>query len=324
MRGVRCDCLNRVMNPVLRPPDPQSPATPYERTFPSCDAHNHLQDERFAGRQEEILASARAVGVTRMVVNGACESDWPMVADLARRHPEIVPSFGYHPWYLGERTETWRETLSQYLKEWPDAGIGEIGLDRWMLENPERWRHYRADTTPFPGEPPSLADQVEAFVEQLRLAAERDLPMSIHCLQAWGRLRELLAATSRPARGFLLHSYSGSAELILPFVKLGAYFSFSGYFLHERKARQREVFRQVPRERLLVETDAPDQLPPEEFCSHPLAGPSGRPLNHPANLPAIRAGLADVLGVPSAELSAQVAANFQRLFDRPPRGASGE
>jgi TatD DNase family protein len=62
------------------------------------DAHNHLQDDRFGGRQAELLAACRQTGLARMVVNGACEADWPQVLALAQAHPEVLPSFGYHPW----------------------------------------------------------------------------------------------------------------------------------------------------------------------------------------------------------------------------------
>jgi len=182
-----------------------------------CDAHNHLQDERFARRQAEIVATARAAGVTQMVVNGSCEEDWPQIATLAREFPGlVVPSFGYHPWYVAERTPRWRDTLVDWLDCTPGAVVGEIGLDRWK---------------------PGLAyeGQEEVFVAQLRLAAERNLAASLHCLQAWGRLHDLLREQPRPARGFLLHSYGGPAEMVAPLAKLGARFSFPGYFMHERK-----------------------------------------------------------------------------------------
>jgi len=90
------------------------------------DAHNHLQDDRFAGRQNELLAACAATGVARMVVNGACESDWPQVLALARANPLVLPSFGYHPWYLPERTVDWQKNLEKFLDETPGA-VGEIG-----------------------------------------------------------------------------------------------------------------------------------------------------------------------------------------------------
>src|SRR6185503_12166563 len=116
----------------------------------------------------------------------------------------------------------------------------------------------------------------------------------------------------RPPCGFVLHSFGGPVEMVPAFAKLGAYFSFPGYFLHERKLRQRETFKQVPPDRLLIETDAPDQHLPEDKILHPLVGADGKPLNHPANLPAVYSGLAEFLGKNEAALTARVEENFLR------------
>ncbi|MDR3458432.1 MAG: TatD family hydrolase [Verrucomicrobiae bacterium] len=258
------------------------------------DAHNHLQDERFAGRQGELLAACATAGVRRMVVNGACEADWPQVRALARENKIVLPSFGYHPWYLAERTPEWENHLEKFLDEVPSA-VGEIGLDRWK---------------------PGLAydGQEEVFLAQLRIAARRNVPVSVHCLQAWGRMLELLQANPRPQCGFVLHSFGGPMEMILAFAKLGAYFSFPGFFLQERKLRQRETFKHVPLDRLLVETDAPDQHLPDDKILHPLTGVDGKMLNHPANLPAVYAGLAEFLGETLESLAARVEENFHRIF----------
>ena len=147
------------------------------------------------------------------------------------------------------------------------------------------------------------------------LAAERDRPVSIHCLQAWGRMLEILKAEPRPARGFLLHSYGGPQEMVQPFADLGAYFSFPGYYAHERKARQRETFRHIPADRLLIETDAPDQSLPDHLNQFPLTDEkTGKPLNHPANLAAVYRYAAELRGEPPEQLVAQVEQNFLRLF----------
>jgi len=260
------------------------------------DAHNHLQDERFGGRQNDLVAEARAAGVIRMVVNGSCADDWPQVAELARRFPDLViPSFGLHPWYVPERKDDWREQLAHQLESTPGAVVGEIGLDRWKADLP--WE-----------------GQEEAFVFQMDEAAHRNVPASIHCLKAWGRLLELLEQFPRPACGFVLHSYGGSEELVDRLAPLGAYFSLPGYYAHEGKVRQREVFRRVPTDRLLIETDAPDQLLPPERRTRVLPGPDGKSLNHPANLAAIYAFAAELLDREPAALAAQVEQNFQRLF----------
>jgi TatD DNase family protein len=258
------------------------------------DAHNHLQDARFAGHQGELLAACEKAGLKKMVVNGACESDWPQVLQLARESKMVLPSFGYHPWYLPKRTPDWQKNLEKFLDAIPSA-VGEIGLDRWKPDLP-------------------YAGQEEIFLAQLKIAAERNLPVSIHCLQAWGRLHDLLRAHPRPARGFVLHSFGGPAEMIPAFAKLGAYFSFPGYFLQERKLKQRETFKKVPADHLLIETDAPDQPLPADKILFPLADENGQSLNHPANLPAVYSGLAEFLGENLASLAARVEENFLRVF----------
>ena len=259
------------------------------------DAHNHLHDERLAPHLADVLAALAGAGVVRMVVNGSCEEDWPHVLALARRVPEVVPSFGVHPWYAKERTAGWKEALTRHLEAIPSA-IGEIGLDKWIMNH-------------------QLAQQEEVFIWQLRLAAERNLPVSIHCLQAWGRMLEVLRSGPRPRCGFVLHSFGGPREMIQPLADLGAYFSLPGYFAHERKERQRETFKHVPGDRLLIETDAPDQSLPENRVEFPLPiGPSGKPVNHPANLGAVYRFAAELLGQRVESLAAQVEENFERLF----------
>ena len=165
-----------------------------------------------------------------------------------------------------------------------------------MLENPDRWRAYLGAATGSVGpdrEPTPMPDQEAVFIWQLKLAAERGLPVSIHCLEAFGRLLELLQEHWRPGKGFLLHSYGGPAEMVPAFAKLGGYFGFPGAHLAPQKLKRREVFRVVPRDRLLVETDAPDQpLPQPAFL---FSDSAGRSWNHPANLGAVYRGLADLL-----------------------------
>ena len=97
------------------------------------DAHNHLHDERLAANLPAILAALDQEGVTNLVVNGSCEADWEQVLALARRDRRIIPSFGYHPWYVKERSPAWQQELRRYLEQIP-SGVGEIGLDRWIKD----------------------------------------------------------------------------------------------------------------------------------------------------------------------------------------------
>lgn len=272
--------------------------------MPLFDAHNHLQDERFAGRQEQLIREAMAVGVAGMVVNGSCEDDWDDVVHFAATFPIVRPSYGMHPWYHHQRTSTWLEQLEKHLGENPRAAVGEIGLDRWK-------------------EDLSYDEQENVFLAQWELARRLHRPASVHCLKAWGRLLELVQTHPGPDRGFLLHSYGGPAEMITSFAQNGAYFSFPGYYLHPRKEKQRAVFCQVPSDRLLVETDAPDQHLPDELNMFPLLDPHGHPINHPANLAAVYKGLAVLRGEDIETLSGHIGDNFIRLFGGHPSCKDG-
>ena len=258
------------------------------------DAHNHLQDVRLDPWRGEVMAVLEGCNLAGAVVNGTREEDWQAVADLARQHAWVKPSFGLHPWHVKERGEGWKESLVGWLREFPHAAVGEIGLDRW-IENP------------------NVEVQVACFRMQLDLAREMERPATIHCLRAWGLLEEELRSRPLPGRGFLLHSYGGPAEMIPSFVKQGAYFSLSPYFGHPRKAAQLAIFQHLPLDRLLAETDAPDMWPPEELNLNPL-GAAKQPLNHPANLGVSYELLAQVRDMPVSELVGQIGENFCRLF----------
>ncbi|WOO42128.1 TatD family hydrolase [Rubellicoccus peritrichatus] len=264
------------------------------------DAHLHLQDERL----KEVITGLSKVyeeeHVAGVVVNGTRPEDWPAVLQLAVDYSFVIPSFGLHPWYVNEAPADWQNALIHHLNEADKlnkpAGIGECGLDKWI-------RDYDLDA------------QKRAFLWQLELAAERDLPLSIHCLKAWGTLYDVLRDVHKPKCGFLLHSYGGPADMVDAFVDQGAYFSFSGYFAREDKSAKLEAFRKVPLERLLIETDAPDMSPPIESIVYPLFDENEkRIINHPGNIGSVYRLAAHCLEYNEEELRKQVADNVQRFL----------
>lgn len=273
------------------------------------DAHQHFHFEQLAPHRAAIVRDLAAEGLRRGVVNGTNEEEWPAVASLAGEHSWIVPSFGIHPWDCGNRSPAWEDTLRTALRAVPAAGVGEIGLDRFILGlKPDDPRIAGLRVAP-------LEEQVEVFSAQLALAAEFDRPPSIHCVQAFGALMDTLRSAKLPPRGFLLHGYGGPAEMVAEFAKLGAYFSFNVELLEPRYASRLENFRVIPADRLLVETDAPTKPPPANRNRFPLpAGPDGLVPNHPANIVVAYEALAELRGMPLAPLAAEVERNFQRLF----------
>jgi TatD DNase family protein len=278
------------------------------------DAHNHLQDAWLAPHRAQIFRDLETIPLGGAVVNGTCETDWPEVAALAREHRFIIPSFGLHPWNVGNASPQWRDALVREFDTNPRAALGEIGLDRWILDRA------RPDDSRLAGlRRASLDEQLDAFHWQLQLAAERNVAVTIHCLDAWGAVLDALRTGARSECGFLLHAYGGSSELAREFAALGGYFSFNGYFLGERQQAKREVFKVIPAERLLAETDAPAMPLPAALRTHELPGlADGNPINHPANIGAVYAGLAKLRGTSLEDIAAQLELNFARLFGKGP------
>ncbi len=274
------------------------------------DAHNHLHDEWLLPHLNRIAADLADAVIAGAVVNGTTPDDWPAVSALATRFAWVIPSYGVHPWDCGNRPADWLDRLEARLAAEPRAHVGEIGLDRWILDRAKPDDPRLAGLRRAP-----LDEQTEVFTAQLALAAQDNRAASIHCIDAWGALLETLRTAPLPARGLLLHAYAGPEEMIGPFADLGAYFSFNGSYLDPKRARLRETFRAVPPDRLLIETDAPAMPLPaaaEKFSLPP--SPTGTRMNHPANLAAVYRGLAAFLGQPLESLVMRVEANFQRLF----------
>lgn len=258
---------------------------------PLYDAHLHLQDERLRPLLPQLIQACIKEKIQGGIINGTHPNDWPAVAQITQEHPGYRAAYGLHPWKVANAPEGWQETLRQYLGADPQASVGEIGLDKWI-------RNY------------DLPAQREAFRAQWLLAAEWERPATVHCLKAFGTLHEELQGLPRLRHGFLLHAYGGPAELLPAFIEAGALFSFNLHFMQPRKGAVRQLFTQLPLERLLIETDAPAMPPPEEFRDHALPGPTGREANHPANLRRTLGELAKLRQMSEDALAAQLRQNY--------------
>ena len=285
------------------------------------DAHLHFQFDALVPHHATVVADLVRAGVASVVVNATNEDEFSVVASLCSQLSaanaqlsaplSFLPSYGIHPWDCGQRTSDWLQLLRAVLLADPRAGVGEIGLDRWIINSirPDDPRIAGLRVAP-------LAEQSEVFAAQLDLAGELNRPASIHATQAYGAALDVLRAAPRlPVCGFLMHGYGGPFELIKPLVELGAYFSFNVEWLAPRHAARLENFRTIPADRLLVETDAPVKAPSPERNRFPLGeAPDGTTINHPANIVVAYEALAELRRQSIDSLSEQVAMNFTRLF----------
>ncbi len=251
---------------------------------PFIDAHLHLQDKRFDGLLEAIVDRAQVAGVSKLFCNSVSEEDWPVVGGLAAAHPGIMPFLGLHPWFSEEVRPGWQGRLRRALKPFNDnVGIGETGLDRSCSVD--------------------FAVQQEMFRAHLELAAALHLPVSVHCVRAWGALVDIVIefAAEKKLPSVMIHSFSGSSEMMRRLTGLGCYISYSEALLDPNQKKIRETFTQTPRSLLLLETDAPYKKNP-----HAQTGRRDHEFNEPADIVALYEFGATLLALSVEDFSAQI------------------
>ena len=248
------------------------------------DSHNHLQDKRLFFELENVMDRAKRAGVERIAVKGCCEADWEKVVEIVNRYPNAFFAFGLHPWFVHGRSTQWFQHLEELLTTYPQATVGEIGIDH-AVEN-------RDDSL-----------QEELFLQQLDLACKLERCVTIHCRKAWGRLIELLDQFSN-LPPLLIHCFGGSAEVASELLKRGAYLSFSGSITRPNSIKAKAAILAVPNDRILIETDAPDLLP------NPLQNIP----NEPAFLPLVLERAAALRGCSKEELAELTFQNATHFF----------
>jgi TatD DNase family protein len=258
------------------------------------DTHCHLDRAAFDADRGEVLARARAAGVTDAIVPAVEPAGWEALLALCDRERGLHPALGIHPQALPDLDPSSDDRhladLEDLLRRHGAVAVGECGID--------------GDTV---ADGVSLDRQRAVLRGHLAIARRLGLPVVIHALRALDPVREELARDGVPAGG-VLHSFSGSAEQVAPLAGLGLHFSFAGPVTYEGARRPIAAVRAVPRDRLLVETDAPDQTP----------RPLHRTRNEPANLPIVLRAVAAALGTSVEEADRITAANARRLFRLPP------
>ncbi|MDP3237021.1 MAG: TatD family hydrolase [Myxococcales bacterium] len=254
------------------------------------DTHCHLDMPRFDGDRAAVLERAWSAGLTGLIVPAVAPSTWEALLEWPARDARVQVGLGIHPQFLPELDERDDEKhlafLDSLLSRGSAIAVGECGLDG-----------------PTKAVVP-MERQVRIVRAHFALARKHRLPMLMHCLRAHPELLELLKTEPLPEAGLLMHSYSGSADLTKKYVKYGCHFSFAGPVSFAEARRPIDALKSVPLERLLAETDAPDQAP------HPHRGQR----SEPAFLPLIVEAMARGRGEPLEVTRDAMLANTKRLF----------
>lgn len=249
------------------------------------DAHTHFQDDRLKGDRTVIIEKLQK-GWGKIVICATHEGDWDDVYNLSQLTSSLIPSVGIHPWWAKTASYNWYENLQRFLDSHTVA-VGECGLDLRSVCS-----HH--------------AEQIDIFHKHIECAVERKLPLSIHCIKAWKEFFEITKKFSFNDVPALIHSYSGSADMVDGLVKKGFYLSFSAGILNKSNKKMRAAVKVTPLENLLIETDAPDQLPYDLKGSYKYSTPF--------ILPLVAQEVALIKGVEPHEVISHTFANGNRCF----------
>ena len=253
------------------------------------DSHCHIDVADFDRDREEVVARARAAGLAEMLIVGGVDEEAGLERALGVAGRFALPATGgVHP----HEARLWDDRVGDELRGLAREGrivaIGEIGLDF----------HY--DHSP-------RAAQREAFRRQIRLARDVDLPIVVHTREADEETVTILEEEGASEVGGVIHCFTGGLDLARRSLAMGLSVSFSGIVAFPRAEIIQQVAREVPDDRLLVETDAPFLAPP----------PHRGTRNEPAFVVEVARHLAALRGVEPEAVGALALRNYARLFRRP-------
>ncbi|HLT01016.1 MAG TPA: TatD family hydrolase [Geminicoccaceae bacterium] len=257
------------------------------------DSHCHLDFPGLAEERDAVLARARAAGVGLMQTIGTRLETFAQVLAIAEANPEVYCSVGVHPHRAAKEPLDGPARLLEWAGHPRVIGIGESGLDYYYDNSPR---------------------DVQAAMFRVHIQAARvsGLPLIVHTREADRDTIDMLrAAMAEGSFAGVIHCYSSSPELGFAAVDMGLYLGIGGILTFKRSDQLRATVRELPLERLLLETDAP-YLAPEPFRGK---------RNEPAYVAYVAAKLAEIKGLEVAEIEAATTDNFFRLFTKAKRPA---
>ncbi len=264
-----------------------------DQTRSLVDIGANLTHPAFHGDLPEVLARARAAGVGRMVVTGTSVLESTKASALAKDHPDVLfATAGVHPHHASECDAATIPALRALARQPRVVAIGECGLD------------FNRNYSPHP-------DQEKWFAAQVELACDIKKPLFLHSRDAKEKLVGVLKQF-KTLPSAVAHCFTGTREELHAYLDLGLYIGITGWICDERRGRHLlELVRDVPADRLLLETDAP-YLTPRDMRPQPRAR-----RNEPSFLPHILRAVAHALGKPAAQVARETTHNATAFFGLP-------
>jgi len=247
------------------------------------DSHSHLILEAFDNDRDEVIQQALSNGITDIVQSCDNLEEIEKNLILTKKYKNLYSSVGIHPHEAKSWTSVSKDTIIKYTKEEKVIAIGETGLDFFYNHSPHDI-------------------QINVFQEQIKIAKETLLPLIIHCRDAFKEAIEILKIEK--SEGGVFHCYTGDMETAKEALKLGFYISWSGIITFKNAGNLREVAKEIPLEKTLIETDCP-------FLT-PLPHRGKR--NEPKYVQFVAQELATIHCIPVEEIEAITSENTKKLF----------
>lgn len=251
------------------------------------DTHTHLDDARYNDDREAVVTRAREAGIEAFITIGCDLTTSRAAVALADHHPFVYASVGVHPHEVKHIQDHWYDEFRRLAKHGKVVAYGEIGLDY----------HYNHS---------SPKEQRVRFREQIQLARELKLPVIIHTREAQEDTVMILKEERASEIGGVFHCFSGDAWLAKEALDLGFYLSFSGILTFRNATALREIAKETPLDRVLIETDCPYLTP------IPYRGKR----NEPAYVSQVAQQLASIYSpaLSLEQIGRQTSDNAKRLF----------
>lgn len=247
------------------------------------DTHAHYDDEAFDDDRESLVLSLKDRGVVGIVSCGCDIASTVANQNLSHSFDDFYFAAGFHPENLEDFSVEDLEKLEPFFADEKCVAVGEIGLDyHWMNSTKEKQR--------------------ELFVAQIELAKAKGLPVIVHDREAHGDTLEILKAT-KPSG--VLHCFSGSVEMAREVIKLGMFLGFNGVATFKNARKIPEVIREIPLDRIVLETDCP-YLAPE---------PHRGKRNDSSFIPFIAQRIGEILGISAQEVLDVTNKNARALYN---------
>ena len=258
--------------------------------FELVDIGANLAHDSFDDDRDEVLARARAAGVTRLVITGSSDDSNPRALELANRHEGLYSTAGVHPHHASDYTAASDECIRQLANEDRCVAVGECGLDYFRNFSPRE-------------------AQLDAFRAQLEIAEDTGLPVFLHQRDAHDDFVDVLEPVLPRLSRAVAHCFTGEHESLREYVAMGLYVGITGWICDERRGTHlRDIVSAVPDDRLLIETDAPYLLP---RTIRPK--PKSR-RNEPMYLTEVLKVVAESRGQSEQHVAAITTANARRFF----------